>query len=339
MKSYERNIKYTYDDLIYIIYNNRTLTNVVKNFLPKFTINEILKFSKIEYDFKSIRSEYTISRTLEIETTELELDKLDFFITPNDIKERKELILKAHSNLSKTDFKYLKSRGINKNIIDRGRLGSMSYIKDIDDLNILGATTHPIMDKIFDGGLKGGGIIIPLFDKNDNLINISFRKISDYNKLKYTHSCPDVFIWGLDDIEEGDTVWLVEGVFDKYALETQLPNSKIISTSSGSISPIQYWKIIDKKPGKINYICDDDQVGFRSGAIIKEVFSKNDIKCDTYYLEGSKDVSEHILEKKKSIDDLLYVDIDVDMIKSKNTEYFDERIPMNFLNYLKNRKF
>lgn len=338
MKSYERNIKYTKDDLIFIAYNNRSLTNVVKNFLPIFNTSSILHFNKIENDFKNTHSIFDSKRGLELDTKELELDALDFFVTPQDIKDRTQLLLDAHNHLSGEEYEYLKSRGINDEIIDRGKLGSMSYIKDIDDLNILGATTHPIMNKMFDGGLIGGGITIPLFDKKNDLINVTFRKISNYNKLKYTHSCPDVFVWGIDDIEFMDTIWLVEGVFDKYALETQLPESKIICTSSGSISPIQIWKIITKRPGKVNFICDNDQVGFRTGIIAQQIFRMNKIECDTYYLEGSKDANEHILEKKRTIEDLLYVEINKELIISKNTEY-EERLPMNFFNYLKNRKF
>jgi hypothetical protein len=247
--------------------------------------------------------------------------------------------LDAHTNISSEVYKYLKKKGFSDEIIEKKKLGSMSSIKNLDDLNILGATTHPIMNKMFDGGLIGDGVTIPLFDRNNDLLNTSFRKLSDYNKLKYTHSCPDTFVWGLDDIEPRDTVWLVEGVFDKYALETQLPHSKIIATSSGSISPIQFWKIITKRPGRVNMICDYDQVGLKMGAIAQLVFRTNKVECDTYYLEGSKDACEHIFEKKRSIEDLVYVDIDHELIRKQNTDYYDERIPMNFFNYLKNRKF
>jgi len=338
MKTYERNYKYTTDDLIFIVYNNRSLTNVVNNFLPKFSMMNIIHFTKIDNDFKKSHSLFDSKRSLEIDTKELELNNPDFFVTPQDIKDRTQLLLDAHNNLSGIEYEYLNKKGIPDDVIHKHKLGSMSYIKDIDDLNILGISTHPIMNKMFDGGLIGGGITIPLFDKDNNLINSSFRKISDYNKLKYTHSCPDMFVWGLDDIKENDTIWLVEGVFDKYALETQLPNSTIIATSSGSISPIQYWKIISKKPGKVNFICDNDLVGFRTGLIAQKIFKKNNIECDTYYLEGSKDSNEHIFEKKRTIEDLLYVDINPEIILSKSTEY-DERIPLNFFNYLKNRTF
>ncbi len=339
MKTYERIIEYQKDDLLYIVYNNRSVNNVIKNFLPKFSAVELLHFTKLEQTFINTHSLFDSERSLEIDSNELDLTAFDFFVTPQDINNRKQLILDAHNHLSGEEYKYLKKRGFTDDIIDRGKLGSMSFIKDIDDLNILGATTHPIMHNMFDGGLIGGGITIPLFNKKGDLLNVTFRKISDYNKLKYTHSCPDTFVWGLDDIEIGDTIWLVEGVFDKYALEKELPESKIIATSSGSISPIQFWKIINKKPSKVNIICDNDQVGLKMSAIAQKIFRINRIDSNIYYFDGSKDANEHIIEKKRTIDDLLYVEVTKELIKSKNTDYYDERIPMNFFNYLKNRKF
>ena len=339
MKPYEIYIEYDKEELIYIVYNNRSFTNVVKNFLPKFNISNILEFNKIDDDFKKAHSLFDSTRSLEIELKDLELNVPDFIITPQDIKNRTQLILDAHKNLSGEEYNYLKKKGFPDEVIEKNKLGSMSYIKDADDLNILGITTHPIMNKILDGGLIGGGITIPLFDSHGRLLTVSTRKMSDYNKLKYTHSVPDVYVWGLDDIEFMDTIWLVEGVFDKYALETQMSESKIVATSSGSISPIQFWKIITKRPGKVNVICDNDQVGFKTGAIAQKVFRANKVECDTYYINGSKDACEHLFEKKKTLEDLVYVDIDNEFIRKQNTDYYDARIPFNFFNYLKGRKF
>jgi hypothetical protein len=110
MKSYERNIKYTKDDLIFIAYNNRSLMNVVKNFLPNFNTSSILHFNKIENDFKNTHSIFDSKRGLELDTKELELDAPDFFVTPQDIKDRTQLLLDAHNNLSGEEYEYLKSR-------------------------------------------------------------------------------------------------------------------------------------------------------------------------------------------------------------------------------------
>jgi hypothetical protein len=339
MKKHLIKNKYNNDDLVYIAYNNRSLTNVVNNFIPKLDINELLFLQKVESDFNFARNLYLKNQEMGLEITDLDLNALDIIVKPNDIKERKQLILDAHKNLQGDDYSYLKDRGITDKIIEKGKFGSISYITNKEDLEILGIATHPTMNKMFDGGTKGGGIILPQFNKDDELINCSFRKISDYNKLKYTHSCPDMFVWGIDDVNENDIIWLVEGVFDKYTLEEILPEgSKVISTSSATISPIQYYKIISKRPSKINIICDNDQVGFRTGAIAQKVFQFNKINCSTFYFDSGKDVSDHFLLNDGDIFDLIKVQITNDMIDKKGTEY-EDRISLNFFDYLKNRKF
>lgn len=338
MNEYKTVNKYAKDDLVFIVYNNRSLSNVVNNFIPKYTISEMLLFNRINELFQK-----TLSLFPEIEmglvVNDFDIDAIDFKITPDDIKSKTQLLLDAHENLNGVEYDYLKNRGITDEIIDLGKLGSMSYITKQEDLDILGVSTHPIMHRMFDGGTLGGGISIPLFNKDGILENASFRKISDYNKLKYCHSCPDIFVWGVDDINPGDTVWLVEGVFDKYTLDTILPDGvKAIATSSASISPIQYMKIISKRPGKINIICDNDKVGFKMGFVAQHMFKMNRILCNTYYFEDDKDVSEHILQNNGTLYDLEPVNITMDLIMSKGTEY-EERIPLNFCNYLKNRTF
>jgi DNA primase len=274
-----------------------------------------------------------------LEIKDLDLTQKDIRITPKDIIERTQLVLDAHKNLSGDELKYLKDRGFTDELIDIGKFGSMSYIKDQVDLDILGISTHPIMNNMFDGGTKGGGIIIPLINKKGDLINCTFRKISDYNKLKYTHSCPDLYVWGVEDIQKGDIVWLVEGVFDKYVLDLVLPEgSKVVATSSASISPVQYMKIINKKPSKVNIICDNDQVGFRTGGIAQKIFHLNRIICSTFYFDESKDVADHFLLNNGDIFDLIKIDITKEFIEEQGTEY-EDRIPLNFFDYLHNRKF
>jgi len=336
---YKVNIEYTNDELIYIVYNNRSLSNVISNFIPKLNVKELLSLSKIEKDFTYARNLFINKKEMGLDITDIDITAPDIIVTPEDIKSRKQLILDAHENLKGEELQYLKDRGFSDEIISKGKFGSMSYITNQEDIDILGISTHPIMNKVFENGVKGGGIVMPLFNKEDELINVIFRKLSDLNKYKYTHACSDVFVWGLDEVEQGDIIWFVEGIFDRYVLESILPEgSKVISTSSATISPIQYMKIIHKKPSKINIICDNDHVGFRTGAIAQKVFHLSRIICSTFYFDESKDVSEHILQNNGDIYDLIKIQIDKEFIDSKGSD-FEERISMNFFNYLQNRQF
>ena len=333
------NIEYTNEELIYIVYNNRSLTNVIYNFMPKFNVKDLMTLKKIENDLKYAVSLFLPNRDMELDIKDIDVTAKDIKVTPEDIKSRTQLILDAHKNLNGDELQYLKNRGISDEIIEKAKLGSMSYITDEVDQDILGISTHPIMRNIFDRGIKGGGIIIPLFNKSGELINAGFRKLSDYNKYKYTHTCTDMFVWGLDNIEKDDIVWVVEGSLDKYVLESVLPEgSKVVSISSASMSPIQYLKIINKRPSKINVICDNDQVGFRTGGIIQKIFHLNRIVCSTFYFDGSKDISEHFLEKNGEIFDLIKVNITKEFINEQKSS-FDDRISRNFFDYLQNREF
>jgi len=333
------NIEYTNDELVYIVYNNRSLSNVINNFIPKLNVKELMSLSKIEKDFAYARNLYIEMEEMGLDITNIDTTAPDIKVTPEDVKQRKQLILDAHENLKGEELQYLKDRGFTDEIISKGKFGSMSYITNQEDIDILGISTHPIMHNVFENGVKGGGIVIPLFNKEDELVNVIFRKLSDHNKYKYTHTCSDVFVWGLDEIEKGDIVWYVEGILDKYVLESILPEgSKVISSSSASISPIQYMKIIHKQPSKINIICDNDHVGFRTGAIAQKVFHLSKIVCSTFYFDESKDVTEHILQNNGEIFDLIKINITKDFIYSKGTD-FDARVSINFFDYLQNRKF
>ena len=339
MKPYEIKTEYSDKDILYIVYNNRSINNVLSNFIPKYNPYELLKLGKIELDVKLFQSIYNKNREIEIELSDIDTNAPDYYVTPNDIRERTKLILDAHNNLNETDYKYLVNRGFTDDIIKKAKFGSISHIKDINSCNILGITTHPIMRNILSDGLEGGGIIIPLFDQNGDLVNAAFRKLSDLNKFKYTHTTMDIFMWGLDEVKTNDIVWIVEGVFDKYALDTVLPKGhKSLSISSASMSPIQFMSLINKKPKKVNIICDNDQVGFRTGAIAQKVFFSNRVQCDTYYFNSSKDVSEHILTKRGSLDDLVLTRINPNMIDNQVDDH-KHRLNMNFFNYLKNRQF
>ena len=120
------------------------------------------------------------------------------------------------------------------------------------------------------------------------------------------------------------------------ARDTRSPAA--MATSSASISPIQYLQMILKRPSKINVICDNDQVGFRTGAIAQKIFHLSKIICSTFYFDGAKDVSEHFLQNNGEIFDLIKIDITRDFIEEKGTD-FEDRIPLNFFDYLKNREF
>ena len=198
----------------------------------------------------------------------------------------------------------------------------MSLIEDIDILNIIGATTHPLLEKVLGDGTLGGGVLFPLII-DGKLENISIRRIHNSNKMKYSLAIPDIHIWGLSEIKEGSEIWMAEGLFDRIA----------ISASTPGLSIIHLLKILEKKPSNINIWSDRDQTGLKHSAILQKFFSLNNILCEIYISEDSKDADDHFKDGL-TIDDIYPVKVTKDMIKS-----FPVNKNKNFLEYLKNREF
>jgi Toprim-like len=319
-------MKYNLEELGFILYNNRSVSGVVKNFIP----NDIdpIKLIKIEEVLEYYKDIFHNQKEVEINIREFDTQSDDIKIFPKDIENLKQKVLDAHHNLSGIELDYLSQRNISQEIIDEYKLGGLSNIKEYQDLITLNATCHPVLKNIIVDGNEGGGIIIPLF-KNQRLINCAIRKISDMGKLKYSLACPDLDVWGLDDIQD-QVVYLTEGLFDMMALRSL--GLKSVSVSSAMWSGIQLYKLLDRKPKYIVIFCDNDNVGLKTGFILHKFFNVIGIRNKTIISKYHKDPAEHIFENKLGMDDFEDINITLDMINLKQDNF-------NFINYLKNRKF
>jgi 5S rRNA maturation endonuclease (ribonuclease M5) len=317
---------YTIEELSFILYNNRSVNGVVKNFIPK-DINPF-KLNDIENKLDHYKKIYNDQKFVEINRNEIDETCEDIHVTPITIQNLTNMVKLSHLNLCGKELEYLLNRGITQDIISQWFIGGMSLITDYKDLEILNATCHPVLKPILEDGLEDGGIIIPLF-RDDLLINCAIRKLSDIGKLKYSLACPDIDVWGLDDIE-GEEVWITEGLFDMMALRSI--GLKSVSVSSAMWSGIQLYKLLEKKPKSIIIFCDNDNVGLKTGLILHKFFNINGIYNKTVISSGSKDASEHVFQNKLGLDDIKDIRITMDMIDNLEDNY-------NFIKYLKNRKF
>jgi hypothetical protein len=317
-------MKYTAEELSFILYNNRSINGVVKNFIKadwNWTMISDIEM-KMEY-YNSIFNQ----RYVEIQKKEILETEEDIIIYPNAIQNLKDKILLAHKNLCGIEKEYLINRGINDNIISKWKLGGLSTITNYSDLKILNATVHPILKNLIEDGIEGGGIIIPLFESG-RLINCAIRKISDVGKLKYSLACPDIDIWGIEDVK-GKDIWITEGLFDMMAMNSI--GLKSVSVSSAMWSGIQLYKLIESNPNSINIFCDNDNVGLRTGYILSKILNVYGIETKTFISECCKDASEMIFEKKMG---LIINEVEID-------EKLINKYPDNFdiVNYIKNRNF
>jgi DNA primase len=322
-------MSYTKEELGFILYNNRSVKGTINNFLSKENINSF-KLIDIENRFFKIKEEYFTDKMVEIDVKELDTTAPDEIVTPEQLEEISFEIKKRIGLFNPKEYQYLRERGITDDIIIEFNLLGLSSIEDNEILRRLGATCHPVVRKFLVDGIENGGILIPLL-KDDKLINCAVRKLKSTQSLKYTLACPDITLWGIDRINQDDEVWIAEGIFDMISLIKM--GKKAVTCSSGMWSGIQLYKLLEKNPSKIVIVCDNDEVGLRTGAILSDFFKRLVIRNKTVISPFAKDPAEHFFQMKKNIEDFEEIKITKDMIKNKDDNSFD------FIKYIKNRKF
>lgn len=328
-------MNYSLKELGFILYNNRSVDGVVKNFIPK-NINPF-KLSKVEKTLKKSKSKFqSDDRMVEVDINEINQKSDDIEVRPENLKELTEDFYLNVGKFSYDEIHFLLDRGVDQEVMWKWQLFGLSEIKERRQLEIIGATVHPTMSRFLDDAIESGGIVIPLFDADENLINCAIRKVGlDSNgstrTLKYTLACPDIPVWGLEQIEEGDEIWITEGIFDTMAIYEL--GEKSVSCSSAMWSGIQLLQVLEKKPKMIKFFSDNDEVGLRTSAILQDFFKRYDIPSKIYISEDYKDASELYFLKKMDLSTLKEIEVTDDMINLNKDNSF------NFIEHLKRRKF
>lgn len=318
-------MKYSAEQINHIVYNNRTYENVTKNFLPKLSNFDILKLLEIEKQINFTSKIITGNKNILIDKNKLNLDKDDIKLFPSDLEKIKVSSRKFNDNESKL----LMDKKIPKNIIEEYDISPLSQFKDNYDIQKkLGSTNHPIFEKLLGENISDG-LIIPLY-KDGKLINSAIRKTSDLTKLKYGITVPSLNLWGDNNFEDKE-ICITEGLFDMMAIRRE--KLLCVSSSSGSLSDIQYLNIINNKPKRINIFVDNDSSGLISSLKAKKIFQLNGIETKTFISKKAKDMAEHFFELELGWDEIKEINITLDMIKKSKDNVFD------FLKYLEKRKF
>ena len=328
-------MNWTIEELGFILYNNRSVNGVVRNFIPK-EINPF-KLTKLEKILKKSKSKFqSDDRMVEVNIREINQKSNDILVNTEELKELSEDFYLNVGKFSYDEIHFLFDRGVDLEVMWKWKLFGLSQIKDRRQLEIIGATVHPTMTGFLDDAIESGGIVIPLFDADENLINCAVRKVGlesngSTRTLKYTLACPDVSVWGLDEIKEGDEFWITEGIFDTMAIYELGEQS--VSCSSAMWSGIQLYQLLQKKPKMIKFFSDNDEVGLRTSAILKDFFSEYNIPSKIYISEDYKDASELYFLKKLDLSTLKEIEVTDDMINLNKDNSF------NFIEHLKRRKF
>lgn len=308
----------------FTVYNNRSL-EVVKMFVNWNTI-DIPFLNDIEAKMEEIQNEYQPERFVELDDSELNLSCNDIIYGKKSLSKQTSKFLSTE--ISPDAYSWLLKRGITWEIIEKYKLNSSSNFEDDSNfLDVIGYTVHPLLNKILDYDQES--ILIPLFEKG-KLVNCAVRRIGEQGKIKYSLACPDVSVWGLEEMSKGDDVWTTEGIFDMMALNEVGP--KALSVSSAMWSGLQLYFLLKKEPNSVTIFSDNDCTGLRCSKILQEFFSLYGLNSKTFISNSCKDPSEHFFEKDLSWRDVKEVNITKKMIIDNRDNSFD------FLQYMKNRK-
>ena len=321
-------MKYSVEEIGFILYNNRSVKGVIQNFFdPKINPYQLIK---IEEKFDWAKSIYAnLEQLVEVDLSLLDPNADDEVVTPEHLSELTDLITTNIGKFSDNEEKFLKSRKIPIELLKEWNFLGLSNITEKEHLRRIGATCHPILQTFLKDGIEEGGIVQPLF-KDGKLVNCSIRRITDVGKLKYTLAVPDIPVWGLDDCQNED-IWICEGLFDMIALRQQ--GVKAVSPSSAMWSGIQLYQLLELNPKSVTIMVDNDRVGLKTGLVMSKFFSLMGIPCKTLHCKTAKDSAEHFWELGSSMGDIENIKITFNMIESKSDNSFD------FLKYLQKRKF
>lgn len=236
----------------------------------------------------------------------------------------------------KSAVEFLTQRGVTLDQIKKYKLFHSTQVDD-ETRFILGASLHPDLDYPID--VDPESIVIPVISEGD-LIGAHCRYLNTLPYVKFTSSIPNFYLYNNLTEDDVDEVWIVEGVFDAYALELAGVKNWI-ALSSGYFSEDQYLQLINiarKYPRmKINLMLDSDAVGCRSMYVawyLLSHFISNEI-C-AWKLPSGKDPAEYIIKCNGKISDLISTNVD-DLIVSYEVGRKNEGI-VSFDDYLNNRQ-
>lgn len=319
-------MNYTIEQINHIIYNNRTYEGVVENFIPKLSFSDIELLLEIGSQLKFINKIVSKGSSVIIDKTKLDLetDKNDIIITPNDLKN----IIIPKGDFNEKEIELINKKKLPEDIIKQYNISPLSKITDINTLKILGITTHPILEKLIGDGISDG-LFIPMYDSKGDFINSVFRKLGNLTKIKYGMTIPSLHLYG-DDIIKDEEIWMCEGLFDMMALRRE--KKRCICSSSCSLSDYQYFKVVKSKPSVVNIFSDNDTTGYRSALKSKKLFNMNGIECHIFSSKNAKDAAEHFFELELDWNSVNEINVTYDMIGEDNNI-------LDFLKYLKERVF
>ena len=318
-------------DIPFILYNNRSLRGVTARFFPYLGLDPF-GVVRAERVFRAADRTFPVHRMLEVDRSDLALDCRDVSYGPADLALASDLVSAAHEHLLNggAELEWLSGRGVDERAVRRYGLGSLHYVgrhASERELDVLGISLHPMLSLLMRDDLDAGGVLFPLYG-TAGLMNLTVRRISDVGKLKYTQSCPELHVWGVDD--GSGPVWVCEGLFDMMALHRLGQSAVIASSAMWSVPQLMQ---LEQLADDFCIFADNDKVGIRSAAVLQSFLIARNKRACIYVSSHAKDPAEHVLEMGLGLDCVKPLVVTPGSLE----QYPDQEF--NFTRYLKNRRF
>jgi hypothetical protein len=324
-------MKYTSQELAFILYNNRSVSGVVNNFIGPVSFEMAQGLAEIDNRLEWCQEQGgKAGSTVGIPMDELLVDADDIVVTPADLDGACNF---SDVRLEDRERHWLESRGITGSMMEDWGMFSASSVGSSGH-DALGLTCHPVLRGFLADGLDEGCVCIPLMRERD-LVNCTSRRLSDVGKLKYVQAVPDVDVWGLVDPVMNDIehkhAYITEGLFDMMAIRET--GRWAVSVSGAMWSSIQVYKLLKKNPEMITIFADNDRTGLYSAWVLRKLFSMYGVPTNIVVSREAKDPAEHFLQRGLGWEE-------VDEIDPKRQDF--QSLPdqtFNFVKYLKDRRF
>ena len=335
------------ENIIEIIHHNRDRTKLIQ--LNPVSINfntqKILEFI-IAQDILTSENETKILFNSIIQYIDINKinNKKYLYTIKKTVKSLKKIL--KYSVINNITVKWwLNHRGVTDEQIIKYNLIDMSVLRNFSEKHAirLNAKIHPALQKWTYkevGHLKyiSEGVIIPVYDLNNNLLGCHNRLLSTVPKIKFCSSIPNYLLFtNLRINSKPKRIFLVEGVFDALAIDKICnKDDYFISPSSGFWSPEQfillnnYLTYFDK--AQIIPMFDNDRIGIKSNLIINSIYKD---KTKLYlWPNNAKDPAEAINKYNYNFNDLKEIEFKKLLKIYKEMPY--EKI-INYDYYLNNR--
>jgi hypothetical protein len=318
-----------YNKYNFIIYNNRS-QELVKKFIPKVNINNFLD---LENKYIFIQNQYKNFYQLDIKFQDYDLNTIydDIIFNKEELEELDNKLILSNRNIKKSkEYFYLKSRKITDDIIETYKIATLSSSWIKRELDVMGATLHPLLNNIFNNQISEG-IIFPMYE-NNVLKNIVIRRLEN-GPVKYSFAIPEIDLYNIDKVNS-DEIWITEGILDLIALEKQ-GIKNCVSASSSLWSSIQLYKILEKNIKYVNIFSDYDYTGLKNSLILKRFFNLYNIKTKIYISTKCKDAFEHFVENEYSWDFVEEIGITNELLEILLPDEKEKQ--KDYILYLKNK--